>query len=175
MKIIFLFFSQAYSYLNYCLETNTMDCSLIYLFGILLKVCLLLAVDTVGLSATSPAVWISNDTKVVGRFSSGTESFLNIRYAEDTSGRNRFLAPRAFSYINATVHAAEEGKACPQSQVDGLFTSTVDQISEDCLNLRVDRLEGTTASSKLPVVVWIFGGGFATGPSIHLPIILSPC
>lgn len=35
--------------------------------------------------------------------------------------------------------------------------------SEDCLTLNVFRPAGTTASASLPVMVWIYGGGFADG------------
>lgn len=34
---------------------------------------------------------------------------------------------------------------------------------EDCLTLDVLRPSGTTASSKLPVMLWIYGGGFELG------------
>ncbi|KAL0947937.1 hypothetical protein HGRIS_010568 [Hohenbuehelia grisea] len=35
--------------------------------------------------------------------------------------------------------------------------------SEDCLTINVFRPPGISSSSKLPVVVWIFGGGFIVG------------
>lgn len=34
---------------------------------------------------------------------------------------------------------------------------------EDCLNLNVVRPEGIDCGAKLPVLVWIYGGGFAQG------------
>jgi triacylglycerol lipase len=40
---------------------------------------------------------------------------------------------------------------------------TITDAGEDCLTLDIVRPAGTTASSKLPVVVWIFGGGFELG------------
>lgn len=39
----------------------------------------------------------------------------------------------------------------------------VTHMSEDCLTLRVDRPAGTSASAKLPVMVWIYGGGDTFG------------
>ena len=157
-EIVQMFSSQARSYI---LTSPMHVLQPIRWLGVLASVSLILTAAAV--SATTPAVSISDDVKVVGRSSSGVESFLNIRYAENTSGRNRFIAPRAFSYANATINAAREGSSCPQSGVNGPLTSTAYQISEDCLNLRIDRLEGTTTGSNLPVMVWIFGGGFATG------------
>jgi len=43
------------------------------------------------------------------------------------------------------------------------FFQTIINSGEDCLNLNVQRPTGTTSRSKLPVVVWFFGGGFERG------------
>ena len=99
-----------------------------------------------------------------GNLSSGVESFLNIRFAEETSGKNRFAPPIPFQYPNHTVvNATQKGAACPQAPSTGLFAIGTTDFSEDCLTLRVDRLENTTASSNLPVMIWIYGGGFTSG------------
>jgi acetylcholinesterase len=48
-----------------------------------------------------------------------------------------------------------------QTQKDANSTnSTAPIFGEDCPNLNVQRPANTTANSKLPVVFWIFGGGF---------------
>lgn len=40
--------------------------------------------------------------------------------------------------------------------------------SEDCLTINVVRPAGISATAKLPVVAWIFGGGFQLGsPSMY--------
>lgn len=39
---------------------------------------------------------------------------------------------------------------------------------EDCLTITVQRPAGTTSSDKLPVIYWIFGGGFEAGWSAML-------
>lgn len=95
------------------------------------------------------------------------ESFLNIRFGQDTRGENRFAPPLPFSYPRGSiVNATVSGAACPQPKVPlpgfPLF-SNVTSISEDCLTLRVDRPAGTKNDSKLPVMVWIFGGGDSIG------------
>lgn len=95
------------------------------------------------------------------------ESFLNIRFAEDTSGENRFAAPKPFTYADGTiVNASAPGAACPQQKVPvqgfSVF-SNVTNVSEDCLTLRVDRPANTTADAKLPVLLWIYGGGDTIG------------
>ena len=39
--------------------------------------------------------------------------------------------------------------------------------SEDCLNLNVFRPAGISDSASLPVMVWIYGGGFMEGHTIE--------
>lgn len=47
--------------------------------------------------------------------------------------------------------------------LDTPLFQTVTDAGEDCLTLSIYRPSGTTASSKLPVLFWIFGGGFELG------------
>lgn len=101
-----------------------------------------------------------------GNLSNNVESFLNIRFGHDTSGANRFAHPQAFEYPSGTqVDASAPGAACPQPRVpveDFIFANVTD-MSEDCLTLRVDRPANTTANDKLPVMVYIYGGGDTIG------------
>lgn len=99
--------------------------------------------------------------------SMGIESFLNIKFGQDTSGNNRFAAPKRFEYESGSIiNAAFPGAACPQQKVPvsgfSVF-SNVTSVSEDCLTVRVDRPANTTANSKLPVLLWIYGGGDTIG------------
>ena len=101
-----------------------------------------------------------------GVASHGVEHFYNLFYAKDTSGSNRFAPPTRFiPQEGAIVDASSPGAFCAQGTGDAAFpfTSPVLNISENCLSLRVSRPKGTTAGSKLPVVVWIHGGGSALG------------
>ncbi|CAK1362508.1 unnamed protein product [Cercospora beticola] len=85
------------------------------------------------------------------------EAFLGIRYAETTGGSNRFKAPIPFQPQSNTVNdAVDPGRPCLQRQFNGT-------ISADCLKLNIWRPKGTTAEAKLPVMVWIHGGGFVEG------------
>lgn len=94
-----------------------------------------------------------------GTSTNGVQHFQNIFYAEDTSGSNRFAPPVPYTPRSGTiVDATAAGAWCPQ----GLggpplpFTSTITDVSENCLSLRIARSSGS--SMKLPVLVYIHGG-----------------
>lgn len=121
-------------------------------------------------SSLIPAPVVTNsrlDVKYVGTRSDDltVELFHGIFYAQDTSGPNRFAPPVPVTPPRGSViDATTPGAWCPQGTGDVLpFTSRVSSISEDCLSLRIARLSGTRPSAKLPVAVWIHGGGHALG------------
>ncbi|KAF2170858.1 hypothetical protein M409DRAFT_63922 [Zasmidium cellare ATCC 36951] len=102
-----------------------------------------------------------------GSSSGKVESFLNIKFGSDTSDQARFAPPRSYTYQpNSFYDVNKPGAACPQQKVPlggiPLFDN-VTNISEDCLTLRVDRPVGTTQDAKLPVMVYIYGGGDTVG------------
>ncbi|KAI0837994.1 alpha/beta-hydrolase [Hypoxylon sp. FL0890] len=93
------------------------------------------------------------------------EHFMNIKYAHDTSGSRRFAPPKPYTPPRRSeIAATAPGPACPQAKeaLPPFFDETQD-ISEDCLNLRISRPSGTSKSDKLPVVVWLHGGGVIKG------------
>ncbi|RDI87227.1 hypothetical protein Vi05172_g2956 [Venturia inaequalis] len=96
----------------------------------------------------------------------GSDSFLNIRYAKDT-GLRRFGPPEAFvPAVGTAFNNTVAGKSCPQPTGGTSDYNTVLQssdISEDCLNLLVVRPTGIGPNTKLPVMVYIYGGGLFTG------------
>jgi carboxylesterase type B len=93
------------------------------------------------------------------------EHFLNIKYAHDTSGARRFAPPEPYTPSEGSeITATDPGPACPQSKAAlPPFFDETPIISEDCLNLRISRPAGTAATDKLPVVVWLHGGGVVKG------------
>lgn len=56
--------------------------------------------------------------------------------------------------------AVEPGLTCAGFGTNNLFGWPV---GEDCLNLNIVRPEGISNRSSLPVLVWIYGGGFRQG------------
>ncbi|KAK5124269.1 hypothetical protein LTR85_001972 [Meristemomyces frigidus] len=132
--------------------------------------------------ATAPAVTIQNGT-VVGSISSGVDSFKGIPFAQPPTGTLRLKPPHTITATYGTITATGTPTACPQfaSQVDTtnipsdvlgtLLDSPIGQAieveGEDCLTMNVQRPSGTTSSSKLPVILWIFGGGFEAGSTAN--------
>ncbi|KAG8158391.1 hypothetical protein KVR01_011513 [Diaporthe batatas] len=100
----------------------------------------------------------SLDVTYVGTWSAdfAVEHFHGIFYAKDTSGPNRFAPPVPFVPTpGSVIDATAPGAWCPQGTGDVLpFTSRVTNTT---------RLRGTTSTARLPVVVWIHGGGHALG------------
>ncbi|CAI7579379.1 unnamed protein product [Penicillium crustosum] len=108
----------------------------------------------------------ARDITYLGSLSfAGIEHFQNIFYAEAPTGPRRFAAPVPTRPVKGSViDATRSGAWCPQGTGDILpFTSSVTNISENCLSLRIARPPGTRKDAKLPVAVWIHGGGHALG------------
>ncbi|KAL8749881.1 MAG: hypothetical protein Q9184_006626 [Pyrenodesmia sp. 2 TL-2023] len=121
------------------------------------------------LAVTAVPTVIDGKVSYLGKHEAGVESFLGIKYGQDTGGTNRFNKPKPYIYPAGTsVSAAETGPACPQQtgnptpSLIGLF-GNVSEISEDCLTIRVDRPSRTGANARLPVMVYLYGGGYAIG------------
>ncbi|KAI1459290.1 carboxylesterase family protein [Annulohypoxylon moriforme] len=124
-------------------------------------------------SASTPSVVDKkNNVTYNGLNRNGVEAFLNVPYGQDTSGANRFKPPQAFvPKPGSTINAQAYGPACPQPLGEGLPPLTltnVTEISEDCLHLNIIRPTNATANDRLPVLVYICGGGFWTGQNSEL-------
>ncbi|KAK4500140.1 hypothetical protein PRZ48_008326 [Zasmidium cellare] len=126
-----------------------------------------LFLNVLRLCASQPIVH-EKDTGVsyIGSVNDGVEEFLSIRYGLDTGGQHRFKPPRKYEAERGLeVDTTQEGPACPQPEhpMSGDPYSVVNNPSEDCLFLRVARPAGTKGHDKLPVMVWIYGGGHMVG------------
>ncbi|KII93361.1 hypothetical protein PLICRDRAFT_100054 [Plicaturopsis crispa FD-325 SS-3] len=141
-----------------------------------------IAVATPVTRASAPTVTLDNGT-FTGTIDGNTQKFLGIPFGEAPVGNLRFNLPKAVGPYSGDHSAIAFGPACPQQSVqiplpDSLATEATNSIvnslnqvlpsSEDCLQLNVVKPASATAGSKLPVVVWIFGGGFEQGsPTIY--------
>ncbi|RDW83431.1 carboxylic ester hydrolase-12 [Coleophoma crateriformis] len=86
------------------------------------------------------------------------DHFLGIPYARPPVGPLRFAWPRELNTSFETRDAKSYGFSCYQ-----YATAAWLNMSEDCLTLNVIRPSGTTSHDKLPVLVWIYGGGLTVG------------
>lgn len=117
--------------------------------------------DTFYLTPKLEVVDSVRDITYLGSLSlAGIEHFQNIFYAEAPTGLRRFAAPVPTRPVKGSViDATKAGAWCPQGTGDILpFTSSVTNISENCLSLRIARPSGIQKDAKLPVAVWIHGG-----------------
>lgn len=89
----------------------------------------------------------------------GVEIFKGIPYGQPPVGALRWRPPVPAVRWNGVRDASVPAAACVQSG-DLPFAK---RQSEDCLYLNVWRPAGTKAGAKLPVMVWIHGGGFVRG------------
>lgn len=105
-----------------------------------------------------------DDAIFTGTFFDDTAQFLGTPFAQPPIGNLRFQVPQPLAPYEGEHSAAAYGSACPQQ---GSSTSKRGVIvsSEDCLTLNVFAPAVMLPGSKLPVVVYIFGGGFETGSS----------
>jgi hypothetical protein len=86
-----------------------------------------------------------------GALQGSVEHFQNIKFAHDTYGARRFAPPVPCLPPSGTeIDASSPGPACPQIRgtMPPFYDETKD-MSEDCLNLRIARPQGTAAQSQL--------------------------
>ncbi|EXK27416.1 hypothetical protein FOMG_16222 [Fusarium oxysporum f. sp. melonis 26406] len=121
-------------------------------------------------SPAQPRVTIKNGTLVGAQNSEYHQDyFLGIPYALPPVGNLRFNMPHELNESWSTERAATAyGPFCrtaplklPGFSQDGVTYAR----SEDCLTLNIVRPSGLSSCSKVPVLVWIHGGGLQDGGS----------
>ena len=101
----------------------------------------------------------------------GGHAWLGIPYAEPPLGGLRWRAPQPLLPWTGTREALAFGDSCPQfaSGIGGDPSAKPGTLvgHEDCLTLNVyaPALPGPAAEARLPVMVWIHGGGNTIGAS----------
>ena len=89
--------------------------------------------------------------------------FLGVPYAAPPVGPLRWKPPQPAERWKDVRSAQSYGSRCMQANVFPDMKFHDPGQSEDCLSLNVWTPRGTEAGAKLPVMVWIYGGGFAAG------------
>jgi para-nitrobenzyl esterase len=100
----------------------------------------------------------------------GVRAFKGIPFAAPPVGDLRWRAPQPALAWKGTLDATQFSAICPQKlHTPGsisYFYPGPQTISEDCLYLNV-WTPAHSAADKLPVMVWIYGGGFDHGSSME--------
>jgi para-nitrobenzyl esterase len=95
----------------------------------------------------------------------GMAVFKDIPFAAPPVGPLRWRAPQAAPSWTEMRDATRFGPICPQAaQEPGSFLQETHPQSEDCLTLNVWS-PNLSPGTKLPVMVWIYGGSFRIGGS----------
>ncbi|CAG9996883.1 unnamed protein product [Clonostachys byssicola] len=129
-----------------------------------------------GRAKVATATISSPSATLLGNVNNGVEQFGGVPFAE---GNQRLQKPKRLTSPLGTVDATGAAGACPQmiattddkdflqnllgSIANLPFVQEATGQSEDCLSITVARPEGTKAGDNLPVLFWIFGGGFQLG------------
>jgi para-nitrobenzyl esterase len=122
-----------------------------------------LAIAPTATAAAAPsagrALVTTDKGPVRGTVTSDYRTFEGIPYAAPPVGRNRWVAPQPVTAWKAPRAATKPVGRCPQGVG---FPSEKASYNEDCLYLNVTT-PGHAGNGRLPVMVWIHGGGFYSG------------
>lgn len=114
------------------------------------------------LSLAGPVVTIDSG-KVEGRVEAGVASWKGIPFAAPPVGTLRWRAPQPVQPWTEVRQATSYAADCMQLPFPSDAAPLGTKPDEDCLYLNV--WKPADAKGKLPVLVWIYGGGFVNGGS----------
>lgn len=125
-------------------------------------------IATAAAAAPAPDVVTIETGQVQGLASDGVVAFKGIPFAEQPVGALRWRPPQKAKAWTGVRPALKNGHDCLQAEVKGDPGMGTD-LGEDCLYLNVWR-PAEASTKKLPVMVWIYGGGLVNGgtqPAIY--------
>lgn len=99
---------------------------------------------------------------VEGMFRNGAIEYRGIPYSQPLAAEGRWTAAKAAQAWSGTLDATSFGGACPQT---ARFDLTEESLEENCLTLNVSLPVDAHPQERLPVLVWLPGGGFVGGSS----------
>jgi para-nitrobenzyl esterase len=111
--------------------------------------------------AQSPTILRTSDGSVRGAIEDGVASWKGIPFAAPPLGPLRWRAPQPATPWTGVRDAIEYQHDCMQLPFGGDAAPLGTTPSEDCLYLNIWR--PASATGTLPVLVWIFGGGWVNG------------
>ncbi|KAI0265661.1 Alpha/Beta hydrolase protein [Gloeopeniophorella convolvens] len=145
----------------------------------MLTLLLLLSCGVPALGLVHQATAVLDEGTFIGVASGNTTSFLGIPFAQPPIGSLRFRLPVPNSPFKGLHNATQFGDSCiqqngtrvvPSNIAPGALTAlstaasklTVPE-SEDCLTINVIKPSNASPNEKLPILVWIYGGGDEQG------------
>jgi para-nitrobenzyl esterase len=130
------------------------------------KFALFAAVALLGVSDMAMAQVVRTASGPVrGLAEHGVLAFKGIPYAAAPTGANRWRAPQPVKPWAKVRAATSYGADCAQAPFPPDAAPIVTKPAEDCLFLNVWKPAAAKPGAKLPVMVWIHGGGFVNGGS----------
>ncbi|EXL65345.1 hypothetical protein FOPG_18421 [Fusarium oxysporum f. sp. conglutinans race 2 54008] len=117
-------------------------------------------------SAASPVVNTRNGT-ISGLYDRALQQdvFLGIPYALPPNGKRRLTKPAPAAAWSGTLRAHSYRDWCPGNPtgLPGFTQENNATMSEDCLHINIIRPSATQSDKKMPVLVWVHGGGLLEG------------
>jgi para-nitrobenzyl esterase len=123
---------------------------------------LLMLTPIVLMAAPSAPQGKTRSGNVQGKDDGKVKSFLGIPYAAPPVGDLRWRPPQPVAKWSGVRKATEFGYHCMQGKVYGDMVFHDPGASEDCLTLNL-WVPDKHVDPKIPVMVWIYGGGFVAG------------
>ena len=123
-----------------------------------------LAAPAIAADPESPVVRVTAG-QVRGTVREGVSAWLGVPFAAPPTGDNRWHAPRPAIAWSGVRDASAYGHDCMQLPFPSDAAPLGTQPAEDCLVANVWAPAGARANGRLPVIVWIYGGGFVNGGS----------
>ena len=124
---------------------------------------LAVSASTGALAQSAGPVVTTVSGQVRGTVESGIASWKGIPFAAAPVGRLRWRAPQPAPRWQGVKETTAYGHDCMQQPFGGDAAPLGTPPAEDCLYLNVWKPAG--AKAQLPVVLWIYGGGFVNGGS----------
>jgi len=123
-------------------------------------VAIIMSASCLCFAASAPQVKTHSGT-VEGKDDGKVHAFLGIPYAAPPVGDLRWKEPQPLAKWSGVRKATAFGSHCMQGNVYGDMVFHDPGASEDCLTLNI--WVPKHVAGKLPVMVWIYGGGFVAG------------